>query len=56
MLKQGWQTMHAVPPVRARCLSHVSLFVTPWTVALCPWDSPGKNIGVDCHFLLWGSS
>ena len=18
----------------------------------CPWDSPGKNIGVDCHFLL----
>ena len=21
---------------------------------LCPWDSPGKNIGVGCHFLLWG--
>ena len=21
---------------------------------LCPWDSPGKNIGVDCHFLLQG--
>ena len=19
---------------------------------LCPWDSPGKNIGVGCHFLL----
>ena len=19
---------------------------------LCPWDFPGKNIGVDCHFLL----
>ena len=19
---------------------------------LCPWDSPGKNTGVDCHFLL----
>ena len=18
----------------------------------CPWDSPGKNIGVGCHFLL----
>ena len=18
----------------------------------CPWDSPGKNIGVDCHFFL----
>ena len=24
-----------------------------WTVArfLCPWDSPGKNTGVGCHFL-----
>ena len=21
---------------------------------LCPWDSPGKNSGVDCHFLLQG--
>jgi len=19
---------------------------------LCPWDSPGKNTGVGCHFLL----
>ena len=27
--------------------------VTPWTVA-CPWDSPGKNAGVGCHFLLQG--
>ena len=29
----------------------------PWTVPaklLCPWDSPGKNIGVGCHFLLQG--
>jgi len=36
-------------------LSHVRLFVTPWTVShklLCPWDFPGKNTGVDCHFLL----
>ena len=22
---------------------------------LCPWESPGKNIGVACHFLLQGS-
>ena len=22
---------------------------------LCPWDFPGKNIGVSCHFLLQGS-
>ena len=21
---------------------------------LCPWDSPGKHTGVDCHFLLQG--
>ena len=21
----------------------------------CPWDSPGKNIGVACHFLLQGN-
>ena len=21
---------------------------------LCPWDSPGKNTGVGCYFLLWG--
>ena len=39
------------------CFRHVWLFVTPWTVAcqtplLCPWDSPGKNTGVGCHFLL----
>ena len=33
-------------------------FVTPWTVApprlLCPWDFPGKNTGIGCHFLLQG--
>ena len=38
--------------------SHVQLFATLWTVALarllCPWDSPGKNTGVDCHALLQG--
>ena len=22
------------------------------TTLLCPWDSPGKNTGVGCHFLL----
>ena len=30
-------------------------FMTSWTVAsrlLCPWDFPGKNIGVGCHFHL----
>ena len=32
-------------------------FATLWTVAhriCCPWDFPGQNIGVGCHFLLQG--
>ena len=24
------------------------------TRLLCPWDSPGRNTGVGCHFLLQG--
>ena len=35
--------------------SCVRLCVTPETAAHqapCPWDSPGKNTGVACHFLL----
>ena len=35
--------------------SHVHLCVTPETAAhrlRRPWDSPGKNTGVGCHFLL----
>ena len=42
-------------------LSHfnrVRLFQPLWTTAcrapLCPWDSPGKNTGVGCHFLHQG--
>ena len=38
-------------------LSRVQLFATPWTAACQashPWDSPGKNTGVGCHFLLHG--
>ena len=30
----------------------------PWTAAprlLCPWDFPGKDTGVGCHFLLQGN-
>ena len=41
----------------AESLQWWSLFATLWTVALqafCPWDSPGKNTGVDCHALLQG--
>ena len=47
-------------PTRNVCvLSHVQLFGTPWTVSfrfLCPRDYPGKNSGVQSHFLLRGSS
>ena len=37
------------------CFSRVRLIATPQTAAHqapCPWDSPGKNTGVGCHFLL----
>ena len=36
-------------------LSRVRLCVTPWTAAHQaprPWESPGKNTGMGCHFLL----
>ena len=35
--------------------SCVRLFAILWTaILLCPWDSPGKNTGMGCHFLLQG--
>jgi len=37
------------------CFSRVQLYVTPQTQPTRlhhPWDSPGKNTGVGCHFLL----
>ena len=41
--------------VCAHALSHVWLFMTPWTVACqAPWNFPGKNTGEKCHFLLQG--
>ena len=40
-------------------LSRVQLFATPCTIAyqayLVHGDSAGKNTGVGCHFLLWGT-
>ena len=42
-----------VPTKQSVSCSVVSDSATPWTVAprlLCPWDSPGKNTGVGCHF------
>ena len=49
----------SVPRSHAGCvvccclLSHVWHFAALCTVGfLCPWDFPGKNTGVGCHFLL----
>ena len=39
----------------AKSLQSCQTLQTPWTVAHQaprPWDSPGKNTGVGCHFLL----
>ena len=41
----------------SKSLSHVWLFVTPWTVAtrlFCPQNSPGYSTGVGYHSLLQG--
>ena len=41
--------------VKVKSLSHVQLFVTQWTAAYyapLSMDFPGKNSGLDCHFLL----
>ena len=43
--------------VYVQSLSHVQLFVAPWTVAyhqLCLWVSLGENTEVGCQFLLQG--
>ena len=44
--------------VAVQLLSHIWLFCDPMECGppgfLCPWDSPVKNTGVACHFLLQG--
>ena len=42
---------------KVKSLSCVRPFATPWIVAHQaprPWNFPGKDTGVDCHFLLQG--
>ena len=58
---EGALSVWSFPSVRwllcARSPSHVRLFGDPRlysTRLLCPWDFPGKNTGVGCHFLLQG--
>ena len=55
---QGQLISHCIfPSWKGYSLSHVQLFVTPWTVAsrlLCPCNFPDENTGVGCHSLLQG--
>ena len=46
--------MHIYVCMHAQLLNCIWLFVVPWTRFLWPWDFPGKNIGVGCHFLFQG--
>ena len=42
--------------VCAQLLGCIWLFVRLWPIRLlCPWDFPGKNTAVGCHFLLQNS-
>ena len=43
--------------VAKSCPTHLWPRVIWWTIArqlLCPWDFPGKNARVNCHFLVQG--
>ena len=55
--QENWETPWNSP--RLCSLSHVWLFVTPWTIGHqvpLSIDFSGNNTGVGCHFLLRGSS
>ena len=53
---RGQTIVYLALPRVVESLSHVWLWPHGlWpTRHLCPWDSPGKNTGVGCHFLLQG--
>jgi len=66
-LSEAWQTWgitqqvgeteaEAGDPISHACVrvQLCLIFVTLWTVALRPWDFPGKNTGAGFHFLLQG--
>ena len=51
----------ALPLVNSSCVLMCSVVynsLQPWGLSsdrlLCPWNSPGQNTGVGCHFLLQG--
>ena len=54
LLKANWAEVRVC---MLSCFNRVLLFSTLWpqpTRLYCPWDSPGKNTGVDCPALLQG--
>jgi len=52
----GWYFIQILPCCCCKVALVVSDSVQPYrrqpARLPCPWDSPGKNTGVDCHFLL----
>ena len=53
----SWLELLCVLCVPVLVIKSCPTLVIPWTMParlLCPWDSPGKNTGVGCHFLLQG--
>ena len=55
--KAFWSALDVNCSCYAQSLSHVQISATPWAIALqapMSQNSPGKNTGVGCHFLLQG--
>ena len=53
--KSNKYTAHFNTESESEALTHVRLFMTPWTAAhqaLHPWDFPDKSTGVGCYCLL----
>ena len=51
MLECFWYSLLLLLLLLLIRFSHVRLCATPGRLPR-PWDSPGKNTGVGCHFLL----
>ena len=56
--EREFKSQRYLPPELYACVQRcVQLFVTQglWAIRLlCPWNFPGKNTGLGCHFLLQG--
>ena len=42
--------------MHVQSLKSCLILCDPTDKLLCPWDFPGKNTGMGCHFLLQGSN